>query len=99
MVYPIVFKKRFQNKLEKLLVYIEQEFGLLVAQKFADHLHEKLTTLQRYPSIGQQSLSHEKVRSLLIGNHNRLYYTTVSKKIIVLNIYDTRINPKRNKLK
>ncbi len=45
MVYQIIFKKQFQNKLEKLLVYIEQEFGLLVAKKFADELDDKLTTL------------------------------------------------------
>ena len=51
MVYQIIFKKRFQNKLEKLLVYIEQEFGLLVAKKFAGELENKLNTIQRYTFI------------------------------------------------
>ena len=99
MVYQIVFKKRFQNKLEKLLVYIEQEFGLLVAKKFAYELDNKLTTLQRHPFIGQQSTYHRNVRSILFGNHNRLYYRIEKDKLIILNIYDTRINPIKNKLK
>jgi len=99
MVHQIIFKKRFQNKLEKLLVYIEQKFGLLVAKKFADVLDNKLTTLQRYPFIGQQSTSHKNVRSIIVGNHNRLYYRIVNDKLIVLNMYDTRINPIKNRLK
>jgi plasmid stabilization system protein ParE len=69
MVYQITFKKRFQNKLEKLLVYIEQEFGLLVAKKFAGEIDNKLTTLQRHPFIGQQSTSHKNVRSIIVENH------------------------------
>ncbi len=97
MVYQIAFKKRFQNKLEKLLVYIELEFGLLVAKKFAGELDNKLNTLQRYPFIGQQSTSHKNVRSVLFGNHNRLYYRIEEDKLIVLNMYDTRINPVKNR--
>jgi hypothetical protein len=38
MVHEVIFKKRFRNKLEKLLLYIEQEFGHLVATKLAEHL-------------------------------------------------------------
>lgn len=52
MVYKIIFKKRFQNKLEKLFRYIENEFGLLVAHKFADELEGKLKFLRHQPFIG-----------------------------------------------
>ena len=99
MVYQIIFKRRFQSKLEKLLVYIEQEFGLLVAKKFAGELENKLSKIQRYPFIGQQSTPHKNVRSILFGNHNRFYYRIEEDKLIVLNMYDTRINPMKHKLK
>jgi plasmid stabilization system protein ParE len=99
MVYEITFKKRFQNKLEKLLNYIEREFGLLVAQRFAKQLDKKLLTLQQQPSIGKPSLYISNIRSIHAGKYNRLYYRIESNKIVILNIYDTRINPKRNKLK
>jgi plasmid stabilization system protein ParE len=52
MVYKIIFKKRFRNKFQKLLVYIENEFGLLVAKKFAKQLDKKFITLQQQPFIG-----------------------------------------------
>jgi hypothetical protein len=42
MVYEIVLKKRFKNKLEKLFEYLEHEFGFLVAKRFAEILDKQL---------------------------------------------------------
>jgi plasmid stabilization system protein ParE len=99
MVYQLIFKKRFQNKLQNLLTYIEKEFGLLVAQRFAKQVDKKFSILQQQPFIGKPSLYIQNVRSIHAGKHNRLYYRIDGDKIIVLNMYDTRIKPKRNKLK
>jgi plasmid stabilization system protein ParE len=99
MVQQIVFKKRFLNKLEHLLIHIEQEFGLLVAQKFATRLTEKLNKLQEQPFTGKPSIFIKDTRSIRAGNHHRIYYKVEGNKLIVLNIYDTRINPRKNKLK
>jgi plasmid stabilization system protein ParE len=99
MVYQLIFKKRFLNKVERLLNYIEKDFGLLVAQKFAKQLDKKLLTLQKQPLIGKPSLHIPNVRSIHVGKHNRLYYRSYSDNIVILNMYDTRINPKRNTLK
>jgi plasmid stabilization system protein ParE len=99
MVYKIIFKKRFQNKLQQLLEYIEKEFGLLVAQRFARQLEKKLIVLQQQPFVGQPSVYIQNIRSIHAGKHNRLYYTIEGNKIIIINMYDTRINPKKNRLK
>lgn len=99
MVYKIIFKKRFRNKLQNLLGYIENEFGLLVAQKFAKQLDKKLMTLQQQTFIGQPSVYIQNIRSLHTGKHNRLYYRIEGNEIIIINMYDTRINPKKNRLK
>ena len=99
MVRQIILKKRFLHKLEKILVYLEDEFGLAIAQQFAKQLDAKLLTLQQQPFIGKKSVSFDGVRSIRAGKHNRLYYKIDEDKIVVLNIYDVRINPKRNKLK
>ena len=53
MVYKIIFKQRFRSKLQKLLEYIENEFGLLVAQRFAKQIDKKFMTLQQQLFIGQ----------------------------------------------
>ena len=99
MVYKIIFKKHFRNKLQNLLGYIENEFGLLVAQRFAKQLDKKFITLQQQPFIGQPSVYIQNIRSIHAGKHNRLYYRIEGNEIIIVNMYDTRINPKKNRLK
>ncbi len=99
MVYEIIFKKRFRNKLQNLLSYIENEFGLLVAQRFAKQLDKKFGTLQKQPFIGKPSVYIRNIRSIHAGKHNRLYYRIEGNKIVIINMYDSRINPKRNRLK
>ena len=99
MVYQIIFKKRFQNKLQKLFTYIENEFGLLVAQHFATQLDKKFQKLQEQPFIGTPSTRFQNVRSILAGKYNRVYYRIASNKIVVINIYDTRIRSNKNRLK
>ncbi len=98
MVYEIVFKKRFANKLEKVLLYLENEFGYLVAKRFAGLLDKKFKTLAENPYIGQPSLSFTQIRSLIAGK-NRIYYRIEKEKIIIINMYDIRINPLKNKLR
>lgn len=99
MVYQIIFKKRFQDKLEKLLVYIEKEFGAATAKGFAQYLQRRFDALQQQPFIGVKSSTIENVRSIIAGKRNRIYYRVEKNKIVVLNIYDTRSNPRKNKLK
>lgn len=97
MVYELIFKKRFSSKLEKVFIYLEKEFGISIAKKFAILLDEKFKTLSENPEIGMPS-SLMKVRSFIAGK-NRVYYRIEKTKIIILNMYDMRINPSKNKLK
>ncbi len=98
MVYKIVLKQRFRNKLEQTLQYIEGEFGLIISRKFADEVAKKFATLQQQPFIGRTSATLPWIKSIPAGKQNRIYYRIERDKIIVLNMYDTRINPKRNRL-
>jgi len=36
------------------------------------------------------------VRGLLITRHNKMYYKVMGDKVVVLNMYDTRMNLKKN---
>jgi len=52
--------------------------------------------LTKHPHIGALSEKAKDVRGLLIARHNRMYYKIKDNKVIILNMYDTRINPKKN---
>lgn len=68
-----------------------------LADKFIDELQKRLSTLSKQPYIGAPSSIAKSVRSILITKHNRIYYRIKGNQIEIVNMYDMRINPKRNK--
>ena len=96
MAYEIVKKKRFYNQLFKLLSYLETNWGLQVASEFLNKIDSRFKTLEEQPFIGRPS-TQSQTRSILITSHNRLIYKISGNKIIVLAMYDTRMNLKKNR--
>lgn len=96
MAYEVVLKKRFLNKVQRVLSYLEKEWTAGVANDFLSKVNYHLDLLSKQPHIGAISTKEKDVRGLLITRHNKLYYTVKGSKVIILNMYDTRMNPKRN---
>ena len=96
MAYQIIVKKRFSNKIQKILVYLEKEWSHKVATDFLLKIDRRIELLSRQPAIGAPSTIIKNVRGLLITRHNKIYYKIKGHKVIILNIYDTRMNPKKN---
>ena len=96
MAYKVIYKKRFSNKLTKLLQYLQSEWGQNTAPEFLTKLDKRIETLKKQPFIGKPSERKPEVRTILITKHNRLYYKFSNNTIIILNMYDTRTNPRKN---
>lgn len=96
MAYKVIYKKRFSNKLIKLLQYLENEWGQKTAFEFLNKMDKRIGTLKEQPFIGKPSGRKPEVRTVLITKHNRIYYKFSNNTIIILNMYDTRRNPKNN---
>ncbi len=64
--------------------------------KFQNNFVRKLELLAIQPQIGVEVNSLKNIRSILITKHNRVYYRIEEDKIFVLNMIDTRKNPKKN---
>lgn len=99
MAYEIVIKKRFTNKVQKVLVYLENEWSHKAAVDFLTKIDRRIDLLTKQPHIGAPSAKIKDVRGLLITRHNKMYYKISGNKVIILNMYDTRMNPKRNPYK
>lgn len=80
----------------KLLAYLEHEFGKTVANEFLRKVDKRINTLSDYPFIGKSVNQPETLRSILITKYNRMYYRITGNVIEIINLYDTRINPKKN---
>ncbi len=96
MAYQIIVKKRFTNKLQKALTYLEKEWSHKVAADFLLKIDRRIELLTKQPTIGAPSTRIKDVRGLLVTRHNRIYYKIKDNKVIILNMYDTRIDPKKN---
>jgi len=99
MAYKIIVKKKFTAKLIKLLFYLEAEWGKTVANRFENKVEKRLDNLSKHPFTGAESAYFKNVRSILITKHNRLYYRIRETTIEVINMYDTRMNLKKNPYK
>ena len=96
MAYPIIVRKQFTNKVQEVLAYLEKEWSHKVAAEFLIKIDRRIDLLTKQPHIGVLSSKVKDVRGLLISRHNRLYYKITGGKLIILNMYDTRINPNKN---
>ena len=97
MAYEIIYKKRFVQKLFILLDHLNSNWSKGVADKFINELQKRLSTLLKQPYIGAPSTVVKSIRSILITKHNRIYYRIKGNQIEVVNMYDLRINPTRNR--
>jgi len=96
MAYQIIYKKRFTQKLFNLLDYLKKEWKEPAAEKFLQRFQSRMNTLSEQPFIGAPSTVVKEVRSILITRHNRVYYRIKGEIIEIINMYDTRTNPKKN---
>ena len=96
MAVRIITKKRFENKVIKLLNYLATEWNDSVAINFKKILLGKLDLLATEPGIGAEVSSLKNIRSILITKHNKVYYRIEKDSIIIINMIDTRRNPKKN---
>lgn len=96
MAYQVIIKKRFYNKVQKVLSYLEKEWSPRVASEFLERIDYRIGLLTKQPYVGAPSSKVKDIRGLLITRHNKMYYKIKDDKVIILNMYDTRIDPKRN---
>jgi plasmid stabilization system protein ParE len=93
MAYEVVLKKRFVNKLYKVLTYLEEQWSNKEAADFLAKVDRRLVLLAQQPHLGAPSSKIKSVRGVLVTRHNRMYYKIVRNKVIILNMYDTRMHP------
>lgn len=84
------------GKLFKYSFYLREKWGYKVTSNFIEIVEFKLDSLSKQPFIGRLSKDGE-TRMLLITKHNKLYYQITENMIELLEIFDTRQNPVKNK--
>jgi len=99
MAFTVVTKKRFENKVKKLLEYLVMDWQDKVAVDFLLKLNHTIDVVSNNPGVGLKIKDLNNTRSTLITKHNRLYYRIEKDTILILNMIDTRLSPNKNPFK
>lgn len=97
MAREIVWTKRANHKFNKILEYLEIEWGHQVTRNFIKRTYDIVNLIADQPEIGSLENPEKNIRGFLITKHNRVFYRIAKEKIILLNFFDTRSGPKRVK--
>jgi plasmid stabilization system protein ParE len=97
MDLQIVAKKRFLNSFQKITSRLKKEWGKKATEDFNKLVLGKLELIVSQPYIGKQT-AVKNTRSVVVGkgHQNKIYYRVEKSKLLIINMIDTRKNPKKN---
>jgi len=98
MAKKIVWTKRANGKFNKIIEYLESEWGSSVTLTFVTRTYDIIELISEQSELGTVENSEKNIRGFLLTKHNRLFYRVTEKEIILLNFFDTRSRPKRKKV-
>jgi len=97
MARKIIWTKRASQKLNKVVAYLENEWGDKVTREFVIQTFAIVEIISDQPEIGTLENKEKNIRGFLLSKHNRLFYRITPDELIILNIFDTRSGPGRKK--
>lgn len=91
----IFWTKRAFNNLKPVLSYLIEEWSEKTAKNFVKKLDKFLIVLEKNPEIGKIELIDKEIRAFVLTRQNTIFYRIKKDKIIILQIFDNRMNPKK----
>ena len=97
MAKEIVWTHRAVQKYDKIIQYLEEEWGEGVTRSLVQKTHDILDLISDHSELGTLENPEKKIRGFLLTKHNRLFYRVTEREVILLNFFDTRSGPKRKR--
>ena len=95
IIWTLNAKEDFKNVVD----YLHHEWSEKIAIKFVETFYANIQLINKLPEIGVKVEIHYHVRRVLITKHNALYYLVTEKEIVLLDLFDSRQNPEKDKFK
>ena len=81
----------------KVIDYLLEDWSITLAEEFIQNTESRIETLTFFPNLGLSSDKMKNIKSIVLTKHNKLYYRISDEIITILNLFDTRQNPTKNK--
>ena len=97
MALTIFWSKKADKNFDKIIRFIDEEWGESVTRVFVRKVYDFLDILQEFPEIGTIENRESNIRGFVIVKQLTLFYKINQNKIILLNFFDNRMNPEKKK--
>ena len=95
MIRKVVLSKKAEYKLEKLLIYLVENWSEKVKRDFVKELDRSIAVIKVYPKGFTESKKEPGLRKCVVTKQTTLYFRFDSKKIYIVTIFDNRQDPKK----
>lgn len=97
MALEVLWSKRADKKFDRILEYLLLELGERITKSFVNKVYEFLDILAEFPEIGTLENKEKGIRGFTIVEQINIFYKIDDSKIILLNFFDNRQNPKKKR--
>ena len=95
MAKIIVWNRRASNNFNSIINYLQAEWGDTVTRNFVVRTYKVIELLAVNPEMGSIEHFEKQIRGIVITKHNTLFYRLEEEKLILLNFFDNRQDPKK----
>jgi plasmid stabilization system protein ParE len=97
MDYEVEWTDDFEKQFRKIIEYLKVEWSEQAALEFSETFLNLLELINTHPYISVESHKYKSVRRILVTKQNVLYYRVKGNTIYLLELFDTRQDPSKNK--
>lgn len=97
MALNIKWTKRADKKFDKIIEYLQSEWGERVAKNFVKKVYDFLDVLSQFPEIGTLEHKEKGIRGFTIVKQVNIFYRIKEETIILLDFFDNRQDPKKKR--
>lgn len=91
----VILSKLANDKLAKILKYLEQEWGQTSKRKFLSNLSNKLSQLQKFPESGKKSEKFKGLYQSVLSKQTSIWYKFDEHRLFIITFFDTRQHPNK----
>ena len=98
MALEIRWTTRADIKLDQIIIYLQTEWGESVVKAFMRKLYDFLGILSEFPEIGSIQWPDKNIRGFSLTKQVSIFYNIEGDQIILLDLFDNRLDPKMKDL-
>lgn len=97
MALKVKWSKYADQSFDRILDYLETEWGENVTRAFVRRTYEFLDLLVEFPEIGSVENPEKQIRGFVLVKQITVFYIWKNDSVVLLNFYDNRQKPKSKK--